>query len=157
MASFCDRKCDIFSNSFPNCFPSAERYFQSKYLRLFVDIATATLMNCLVCLEKPIKHGLKRPYAGLLFQVLFAYYTRHRDSVALVQEIYRYIIPSLGHHNFVNRSADDIVSTDIISVKLMNVSIPSFDKTFPVRRFNLIEKILFTADIFFRLPPSIRT
>ncbi|XP_028390943.1 AP-5 complex subunit beta-1-like isoform X1 [Dendronephthya gigantea] len=56
------------------------------------DIATATLMNCLVCLEKPIKHGLKRPHAVLLFQVLFAYYSRHRESVALVQEIYRYLL-----------------------------------------------------------------
>lgn len=61
------------------------------------DIATATLMNCLICLDKPIKHGLNRPFASMLFQVLYSYYSKHHDT-ALVQEIYRFLLSFLTQH-----------------------------------------------------------
>lgn len=80
------------------------------------DIASATLMNCLVCLHKPIKHGLKRPYAALLFQVLFSYYSRHRDSVALVQEIYRFLLSiATEHPDLVPYILDFAISVSVLT------------------------------------------
>ena len=62
-----------------------------KFCSLFhLDIASATLMNCLVVLYRPLHRGLFRPYATLLCQVLFSYFTRYSKSSALVEEIYKY-------------------------------------------------------------------
>ncbi|XP_065882745.1 AP-5 complex subunit beta-1-like isoform X1 [Dysidea avara] len=109
------------------------------------DSSSATLMSCLMGLQKAVYHGVLGPQPVTLYRTLYIYYKRHHNSV-LQQDIFRLLITVVMQHpkytshtiNFIRAVArfqpksdlpvnllsalnDQIMSTPMQSV-LMNLS-----------------------------------
>jgi len=57
-------------------------------LHVFSDSSSATLMSCLMGLQKAVHHGVLGPVPVTLYRTLYIYYKRHHNS-ALQQEIFK--------------------------------------------------------------------